>query len=114
MARDQDLDLVEISPTADPPVCRIMDFGKYRYEQQKREKEMRRNSQHVEMKEIRFRPHTDTHDFNFKVKHARAFLLAAEVDNRRFPSAWGRTRKEAEHWAAHEALLVLEEQEEEC
>jgi translation initiation factor IF-3 len=74
MAREQELDLVEISPTAEPPVCKIIDFGKYKYELQKREKEARKNSHQVEMKEIRFRPHTDTHDFEFKVKHARAFL----------------------------------------
>ena len=76
MAREQELDLVEISPAADPPVCKIMDYGKYRYEQQKREKEMRRKSHQAELKEIRFRPHTDTHDFDFKVKHARNFLEA--------------------------------------
>ena len=74
MAQDQQLDLVEISPNADPPVCKIMDYGKYKYEQQKREKEMRKKSQNQEMKEIRFRPHTDTHDFDFKVKHAKGFL----------------------------------------
>jgi translation initiation factor IF-3 len=74
MARDQSLDLVEISPAADPPVCKIMDFGKYKYEMQKKEKEMRKRSHNVELKEIRFRPHTDTHDFEFKTKHARKFL----------------------------------------
>ncbi len=74
MAREQELDLVEISPAAEPPVCKIIDFGKYKYELQKREKEARKNSHQVEMKEIRFRPHTDTHDFDFKVKHAKAFL----------------------------------------
>jgi translation initiation factor IF-3 len=76
MAQDQQLDLVEISPNAEPPVCKIMDFGKYKYEQQKKEKEMRKKSHHAELKEIRFRPHTDTHDFDFKVKHARGFLDA--------------------------------------
>jgi len=75
MADDQDLDLVEISPNAEPPVCKIMDYGKYRYERQKKEKEARKKSHAVELKEIRFRPHTDTHDFNFKTKHARNFLL---------------------------------------
>ena len=76
MADDQDLDLVEISPHADPPVVKIMDFGKYRYEQQKKEKEARKKQHTVELKEIRFRPHTDTHDFNFKTKHAKGFLEA--------------------------------------
>jgi len=74
MAESQHLDLVEISPNADPPVCKIIDFGKFRYEQQKKQKEQRKKSQSVELKEIRFRPHTDTHDFNFKTKHARNFL----------------------------------------
>jgi len=76
MADDQDLDLVEISPHADPPVCKIMDYGKYKYEQQKKEKEARKKQHTVELKEIRFRPHTDTHDFNFKTKHAKGFLEA--------------------------------------
>lgn len=76
MADDQDLDLVEISPHADPPVVKIMDYGKYRYEQQKKEKEARKKQHTVELKEIRFRPHTDTHDFNFKTKHAKGFLEA--------------------------------------
>ena len=74
MAEEQELDLVEISPNAVPPVCKIMDFGKFRYEQQKKEKEARKKQHTIEMKEIRFRPHTDTHDFNFKTKHAYAFL----------------------------------------
>ncbi len=74
MARSQSLDLVEIAAQADPPVCKIIDFGKFRYEQQKREKEARRKSATQEMKEVRFRPHTDTHDFDFKLKHARSFL----------------------------------------
>ncbi len=74
MAEDQQLDLVEISPNADPPVCKIMDFGKFRYEQQKKEKEAKKKQHTVELKEVRFRPHTDTHDFDFKVKHAKKFL----------------------------------------
>jgi translation initiation factor IF-3 len=76
MADDQDLDLVEISPHADPPVCKIMDYGKFKYEQQKKEKEARKKQHTVELKEIRIRPHTDTHDFNFKTKHAKGFLEA--------------------------------------
>ncbi|PIQ61262.1 MAG: translation initiation factor IF-3 [Bacteroidetes bacterium CG12_big_fil_rev_8_21_14_0_65_60_17] len=74
MAEDQQLDLVEISPNAEPPVCKIMDYGKYRYEQQKKEKEAKKKQHTVELKEVRFRPHTDTHDFDFKVKHAKKFL----------------------------------------
>ena len=76
MADEQDLDLVEISPHAEPPVVKIMDYGKYKYEQQKKEKEARKKQHTVELKEIRFRPHTDTHDFNFKTKHAKGFLEA--------------------------------------
>ncbi len=78
MARSQGLDLVEIAAQADPPVCKIIDFGKFRYEQQRREKEARRKSATQEMKEIRFRPHTDTHDFDFKIKHARGFLESGD------------------------------------
>ncbi len=74
MARQQELDLVEIAPDADPPVCKIMDFGKFRYEQQKKEKEQRKRQHQAQLKEIRFRPRTDTHDFEFKTKHAREFL----------------------------------------
>ncbi len=74
MAAEQELDLVEISPSAKPPVCKIIDFGKYRYEQQKKEKEQRKKQHHAQLKEVRFRPRTDTHDFNFKTKHAREFL----------------------------------------
>lgn len=68
------MDLVEIAPKADPPVCKIIDFGKFKYEQQKREKTQKKN-QHVSvMKEIRFHPNTDSHDFDFKTKHAIGFL----------------------------------------
>mgnify|MGYP003146886055 CR=1 FL=1 len=74
LAQRRGLDLVEVAPEADPPVCKIIDYGKFRYEAQKREKEARRKSQTVDLKEVRFRPHTDDHDFNFKVKHARGFL----------------------------------------
>lgn len=74
MARQQGLDLVEIAPDAEPPVVKIIDYGKFRYEQQKKEKESRKKTATVELKEIRFRPHTDTHDFEFKTKHARSFL----------------------------------------
>ena len=59
---------------ASPPVCKIIDYGKYRYELQKKEKEARKKAATVQLKEIRFRPHTDTHDFDFKSKHARTFL----------------------------------------
>lgn len=74
LADTRELDLVEISPNADPPVCKIVDYGKYRYELQKKEKEARKKSHNIALKEIRFRPHTDVHDFDFKTKHAREFL----------------------------------------
>jgi translation initiation factor IF-3 len=75
IARSRQLDLVEIAPNAEPPVVKIMDFGKYRYEQQKKEKETRKKQARTsELKEIRFRPNTDDHDFDFKAKHAREFL----------------------------------------
>lgn len=74
IAREKGKDLVEIAPKADPPVCKIIDFGKFKYEQQKREKTQKKN-QHVSIiKEIRFHINTDTHDFDFKVKHAANFL----------------------------------------
>ena len=75
MAEQYELDLVEIAPQATPPVCRIMDFGKFRYEQQKKEKLLKKKQQIILVKEVRFHPNTDTHDLDFKVKHARQFLL---------------------------------------
>lgn len=74
MAQEQGLDLVEISPNADPPVCKIIDYNKFLYEKKKKEKEMKANSKVSEVKEIRFTPNTDDHDFNFKAKHAEDFL----------------------------------------
>ncbi|XSG74323.1 translation initiation factor IF-3 [Herpetosiphon llansteffanensis] len=74
MAHDRDLDLVEVAPNASPPVCRLMDYGKYRYEQTKKEREARKNQKQVELKEIRMQPRTDTHDLQVKVNNARRFL----------------------------------------
>ncbi|MDX2188996.1 MAG: translation initiation factor IF-3 [Bacteroidota bacterium] len=68
------LDLVEISPTADPPVCKIVDYSKFKYEQKKKQKEIKAKAQKAVLKEIRFGPNTDDHDFDFKVKHAINFL----------------------------------------
>ncbi len=73
-AEQQELDLVEISPNADPPVCRIVDYKKFLYEQKKKKKELKANTVKQEVKEIRFGPNTDEHDFDFKVKHAEKFL----------------------------------------
>lgn len=74
MAQEQALDLVEISPQADPPVCKIIDYNKFLYEKKKKEKEMKANSKTAEVKEIRFTPGTDDHDFDFKARHAESFL----------------------------------------
>lgn len=74
LARDRGRDLIEIVPNANPPVCKIMDFGKFKYELSKKEK-LQRKHQHIALvKELRFHPNTDIHDFNFKTKHARQFL----------------------------------------
>ncbi len=74
MAKDQNLDLVEISPKADPPVCKIIDYSKFKYDQKKKQKEIKSKAQKTVLKEIRFGPNTDDHDFNFKLKHAINFL----------------------------------------
>lgn len=74
LAQEQGLDLVEISPNADPPVCKVVDYSKFKYEQKKKQKEIKAKTQKVVIKEIRFGPNTEEHDFNFKVKHAENFL----------------------------------------
>ncbi|GAB4331356.1 MAG: translation initiation factor IF-3 [Calditrichia bacterium] len=73
-AAEARLDLVEVAPNANPPVCRIMDFGKYKYEQSKKEKESKKKQHQIVVKEIRLRPKTDDHDLGTKLKHARKFL----------------------------------------
>ena len=74
IAKQLDEDLVEISPKADPPVCKIVDYSKFKYEQKKKEKLIRSKSQKIVVKEIRFSPNTDEHEFSFKVRHAMKFL----------------------------------------
>ena len=74
MAEEAGLDLVEISPNASPPVCKIMDFGKFKYEQQKRESEARKKQKTIEVKEVKFRPNTDTHDYDVKMRNVFRFL----------------------------------------
>lgn len=74
IADEQGVDLVEISPTADPPVCRVVDYSKFLYEQKKRQKALKANATKVVLKEIRFGPQTDEHDYEFKRKHAIRFL----------------------------------------
>ena len=74
LAYEAELDLVEISPNATPPVCKIMDYGKYKYEQQKRESEARKKQKVIEVKEVKFRPNTDTHDYDVKMRNVVKFL----------------------------------------
>lgn len=74
MAEDEGLDLVEISPDAKPPVCKVLDYGKYRYEISKKEKDSKKKQHVIVLKEIRLRPRTEDHDLDFKIKHARKFL----------------------------------------
>ena len=74
LAEEAGLDLVEISPNATPPVCKIMDFGKFKYEQQKRESEARKKQKIIEVKEVKFRPNTDTHDYDVKMRSVAKFL----------------------------------------
>ena len=74
LAEQAGLDLVEISPNASPPVCKIMDFGKYKYEQQKRESEAKKKQKTIEVKEVKFRPNTDDHDYNVKMRNVVKFL----------------------------------------
>ena len=74
MARGLDLDLVEVNPKAMPPVCKIMDFGKFKYEEKKRQADARKRQTQIELKEIKLRPKTDDHDLDFKTKHVRRFL----------------------------------------
>jgi translation initiation factor IF-3 len=74
LARQRGLDLVEVSPNAVPPVCRIMDYGKYKYEMKKKAAKAKRVQHRIQVKEVKFRPKIDDHDFNFKVQHAREFL----------------------------------------
>ncbi|KMQ51451.1 translation initiation factor IF-3 [Chitinispirillum alkaliphilum] len=77
-AEDFGLDLVEVAPTASPPVCRIMDYGKFKYEKSKKAKEAKKKQHVVHLKEVKFHPKTDEHDFNFKMEHARKFILKGD------------------------------------
>ncbi len=73
-AEDQNLDLVEVSPNTDPPVCRIMDYGRYKYQQSKRSHEAKKRQKTIHVKEVKLRPKTEEHDFQFKARHIRKFL----------------------------------------
>lgn len=74
IAASYDLDLVEVAPNAKPPVCKVIDFGKFMYEKKKKEKEAKKKQHTMQVKELRFRPNTDDHDLEFKTRHARGFL----------------------------------------
>ena len=74
MAEEQDLDLVEVAPNSNPPVCRIMDYGKHKYKASKKAHEAKKNQKVAHIKEVKFRPNTDQHDFDFKMKHVQRFL----------------------------------------
>lgn len=74
MAEDRDMDLVEVAPNSNPPVCRIMDYGKHKYKASKKAHEAKKNQKIVHVKEVKFRPNTDQHDFDFKLKHVQRFL----------------------------------------
>lgn len=74
IAHEKGMDLVEVAPNADPPVCRIMDYGKFKYQQQKRQQEAKKNQVVVQIKEVKFRPKTDEHDYQTKLRHIRKFL----------------------------------------
>jgi translation initiation factor IF-3 len=78
LARSQGLDLVEVAATADPPVCRIIDYGKFTYEQKKKASEAKKKQVIITVKEVKFRPGTDDHDYNFKMKHARDWLTEGD------------------------------------
>ncbi len=78
IAREKGLDLVEISPTAVPPVCRIMDYGKYQYMEQKRARQAKKHQKVIEIKEIKFRPKVDEHDYQFKKKHVERFIAEGD------------------------------------
>ena len=78
IAREESLDLVEVSPTAQPPVCRITDYGRYQYQEQKRTRQAKKHQKTIEIKEIKFRPKVDEHDYNFKKKHVERFLAQGD------------------------------------
>lgn len=101
MAEKQGLDLVEISPTAKPPVCRIMDHGKFRYEQEKKEKTARKNQSQTRMKEVKFHANVEEHDYQTKLRHARDFLAEG---HRIKASLYFRGRENAHQELGYEVL----------
>ena len=104
IARSKGLDLVEISPTAVPPVCRIMDYGKYQYQEQKRAREAKKHQRIIEVKEIKFRPKVDEHDYQFKKKHIERFL---EEGDKVKATVFFRGREMAHPEIGHRILMRL-------
>ena len=102
IAQEKGLDLVEIAATAVPPVCRIMDFGRYQYQEQKRARQAKKHQKIIEVKEIKFRPKVDEHDYQFKKKHIERFLATATRSRRRSSSAaarWRTRRSDGGSWS---------------
>ena len=104
LARQKGLDLVEISPTAVPPVCRIMDYGKYQYQEQKRAREAKRHQKVIEVKEIKFRPKVDEHDYQFKKHHIECFI---EDGDKVKATSFFRGREMAHPEIGHRILMRL-------
>ncbi len=107
IAQDAGLDLVEVSPNSDPPVCRIMDYGKFKYQAAKKTQDGRKKGRSVQMKEIKFRPHTDDHDLGFKVRNIKKFL--AKKDRVKV-TVFFRGREMAYMNAGYELLKKVEEE----
>src|SRR5262245_27431224 len=104
MAQSKGLDLVEVSPTARPPVCRIMDYGKFKYEQNLRARKAKKKQHHTHLKEIKMRPKIDDHDYGFKMRHAREFL--GERDKVKFTITF-RGREMAHTEIGHELMKKI-------
>jgi len=107
MASERGLDLVEVSPEASPPVCKIMDYGKFKYKQSKKERTTKKKQHVIQVKEIRLRPKIEEHDFNFKMNHARKFL---EKGNKVKASVLFRGREMAHQEFAERLLLRMAEE----
>ena len=90
MAEEKDMDLVEVDPNSNPPVCRIMDYGKFKYQQSKRAQEAKKKQKIIHVKEVKFRPNTDQHDYDFKLKNALRFLESGDKVKYSFFSAAGK------------------------
>jgi len=104
LAQSKGLDLVEVSPTARPPVCRIMDYGKFKYEQNLRARKAKKKQHHTHLKEVKMRPKIDDHDYNFKMRHAREFL--GERDKVKFTITF-RGREMAHTEIGHELMRKI-------